>query len=223
MSSEDGDEDSRSDASAAGKPDTKVARLIEDYQLGAGFGDRLEDLWTADDDRRESLRSLADRFNERLLEAAMADAGMPTLDGEVTNLYRLLTDEEVSSGNRTEARRRLEQHGVDIEQLESDFVTYQAIRSYLKAYRGAEYERDTDSTRIESVIETLQRLKTRTSTVAENSLSQLRKSEHLTLGEFRLFVEINVLCEDCNTQYGVVDLLRSGGCECDDIGTGTER
>lgn len=209
---EDGDE-----ASEGGddRPDSKVARLIDAYELGASFGDQLEDRWTAEGDRRESLRSLADRFNRRLLEAAMADAGMATLDGEVANLYRLLTADDVSSGNRTEARRRLEQQGIDVDDLERDFVTYQAIRSYLKDYRGAEYERD-DATTTDGVIETVQRLESRTRAVAETSLDQLRQTDQLSLGQFRLFVEVNVLCEDCGKQYGLIELLQAGSCDCEE-------
>lgn len=195
-------------------PDSKVARLIDEYQLGEQFGQRLEDLWTADNGERESLRALADRFNKRLLGAAIADAGLSIVDGEVDNLYRLLTSDDVSSGNRTEARERLRRNGIDIEQLESDFVTYQAIRSYLKEFRGATYERDSETTRVETVLQTIQRLKSRTRSVAEKSLQQLTDADHISLGEFRVFIDISVLCEDCDTQYGIVELLRKGSCDC---------
>lgn len=194
--------------------DSKVARLIDEYGLGEAYGDRLEALWTAEGSERESLRSLADRFNERLLEAAITDAGMSTVDGEVANIYRLLTDDDVSSGNRIEARRRLEQNGVDVDGLERDFVTYQAIRSYLTEYRDAQYEDDSQVDRAESVIDTIQRLKSRTRSVAERSLDQLRETDRLTLGEFRLFIDISVHCEACGTQYEFVELVKRGGCEC---------
>lgn len=194
--------------------DNKVARLIREYGLGPEFGDGLEELWTADGDERESLRSLAERFNKRLLEEEMTDAGMATVEGEVENFYRLLTDDDVSSGARTEARMRLEQNDIDIDALQRDFVTYQAIRSYLKDYRGAEYEQDDDESRPESAIETINRLQSRVRSVARNRLTQLRDAGHISLGEFRLFVEVNVLCEDCNTQQGIVELLKEGGCEC---------
>lgn len=195
--------------------ESKVARLIEKYGLGEAYGDRLEALWTADGSERESLRTLADRFNRRLLESVTADAGLSTVDGEVENMYRLLTDSDVSGGNRTEARRRLDQHGIDVGEVERDFVTYQAIRSYLSDYRGAEYESNEDTNRIEGVIETLQRLKSRTRSVAEKSLTSLRNTDKIILGEFRLFLEVNVLCEDCDSQYEVVELLKNGGCDCD--------
>ncbi|WP_224450329.1 rod-determining factor RdfA [Haloprofundus salilacus] len=200
------------------RPNSKVARVIDEYDLGPEFGRRLERLWTGDGEERHSLRDLADRFNRRVLEAAMTAAGASTLDGEVENVYRLLTDDEVSSGMRTEARVRLEREGVDVDRLERDFVTYQAIRSYLKEYRGAEYERS-DTDRVENAARSIRRLRSRATTVTEGNLDQLRSNDHITLGEFRLFVDMNVLCEECGAQYGVDELLERGGCDCraDDI------
>jgi hypothetical protein len=197
------------------RPASKVARLIETYDLGPGFGDELEARWTADEPERESLRDLAGLFNRRLLEAALSDAGTSTVDGEVANLYRLLTDDGVSSGTRMEARARLERTGVDVDALESDFVTYQAIRTYLTAYRDAEYERASDEDRIERTVEAIQRLRSRLTSVVEANLDRLRSTDRLTLGEFRLFVDVDVLCEDCGAQYRVVELLKRGGCDCD--------
>lgn len=198
-----------------GAVDSKVARLIEAYGLGEAFGARLEALWTAEDERRESLRSLADRFNRRLLDAAMAEAGRSPVDGEVENMYRLLTGEDVSSGNRTEARSRLERAGVDIDRLERDFVSYQAIRSYLTEYRDAAYEREDDPATVSDAIETIQRLESRLRAVTEKRLGRLAESDRLTIGDFRLFIDVSVLCEDCDTQYGIVELLQRGGCDCD--------
>ncbi|MFC6837995.1 rod-determining factor RdfA [Halomarina ordinaria] len=203
------------DDAAETRPSSKVARLIEEYDLGAAFGDRLERSWTAEGDERLSLRALADLFNERLLESAMRRAGLSTVDGEVDNFYRLLTADDVSSGMRTEARARLERDGVDVEQLERDFVTYQAIRSYLKEYRNAEYQGTSDEARVEGVADTIRRLTARLQSVTEGSLDQLRRTGRLTLGDFRLFVGVDVLCEDCGARYGVLDLLERGGCDCE--------
>jgi hypothetical protein len=200
------------------RPSSKVARLIETYDLGTAFGAELEARWTADGPRRKSLRDLATLFNHRLLEAALADAGTSTVDGEVANLYRLLTDEDVSSGMRMEARARLERDGVDVDELESDFVTYQAIRTYLANYRGAEYDGTTDGDRVDRTVETVQRLRSRIVTVVEESLDRLRAAGRLTLGEFRLFVDVTVLCTECDTQYRVVELLKRGGCDCETDG-----
>lgn len=208
--------DSQDDTDA--RPSSKVARLIDEYELGPAFGERLERRWTADGTDRMSLRDLADLFNRRLLEAAMTRAEMSMVDGEVDNFYRLLTDDDVSSGMRTEARSRLDRESVDVDQLERDFVTYQAIRTYLREFRGAEYEQASDADRIETVTDTIRRLRTRLRSVTTRSLEQLRNTGRITLGEFRLFVDVEVLCEDCGAQYRVDDLLERGGCDCEDDG-----
>lgn len=211
---DDAETPSGSDDGEGDRPKSKVARLIAAYELGGAFGQRLEDAWTAEGAERESLRSLADTFNRELLRSAMTDAGLSPISGEVDNLYRLLTG-DVSSGSRAEARTRLEQEGIDVERLDEDFVTYQAIRSYLREYRGAEYESDETGPRVETVTETVQRLQSRTASVVENSLDRLGGTDRLSLGTFRVFVDVNVLCEDCNTRYPVTELLNRGGCECE--------
>lgn len=191
---------------------TKVARLIDEYGFES-LGPELERRWTADGDDRLSLRALADHFNQQLLAERMADAGMQPLDGEIENIYRLLTDDDVGSADRTRTRRRLERNGVDVEGLRSDFVTYQAIRSYLKGDRGAEHATD-DRPRTVVEAEHIQRLRGRATTVTEERLDQLRNGGHVRLGEFRVFAEINVFCEDCGTRYEIEELLERGGCDC---------
>jgi len=204
------------DRSERGGRSSKVARLIDGYDLGDDFGDELERLWTADGDERKSLRDLAALFNRRLLRVALARAGKSPVDGEVENLYRLLADDDVSSGMRTEARARLERDGVDVDRIERDFVTYQAIRSYLTEYRDAEYQESTATDQLETVTETIQRLRSRLQSITEDGLQRLRSTDRLTLGTFRLFVDVDVLCEDCGTQYGVVELLEREGCDCEE-------
>ena len=118
-------------------------------------------------------------------------------------------------GRRRKARRRLERDGVDVDELERDFVTYQAVRSYLTEYRDAEYEEPSANELAENALETVQRLRSRLRSIAEGSLTRLQSTDRLTLGTFRLFVDVDVLCEDCGAQYGVVDLLERGGCDCE--------
>lgn len=209
---------------ADGTTKTKVGRLLEGYDLGAEYGEQLEAAWTEDGSARKSLRDLAEEFNRRLVAAAMADADMSTLDGEVDNIFRLLTQDDVTAGTRTEVRSRLERNGVDVDQLERDFVTYQAIRSYLQNERGAEYEQTSDADRLERTSDSIERLRSRLSSVCETNLEQLRDTDRITLDEFRLFVSVDVLCEGCGSQYTVAELLERGGCDCEttDSGGGTD-
>ena len=192
---------------------SKVARLIDEYDL-QGLGAELEQLWTAEENRK-SLRELARYFNQQLLGRALEEADVQYLEGEIENTYRLLTDDEVSSAESTRVQRRLERDGVDVDELKSDFVTYQAIRSYLKDHRGAEYTpAETDP--LEREATNVQKLRGRTVSVTEGKLEQFRDNDELTLGEFRTLVDIRVVCEDCNTQFDVLELLDRGGCNCTD-------
>lgn len=204
---------SGSENSATSGRRIKVVRLLDEYDL-QGLGARLEQLWTATGNDRMSLRDLAELFNIELLRAALADVDTQPLDGEIENTYRLLTDDAVTEADRTRTVRQLEREGVDVEQLERDFVTYQAIRTYLTEHRDASYTANTgDRTEVEQ--ESIQRFRGRMLKVIESKLDQLARSEDLTLGEYRTLIDINVLCEDCGAQYGIDELLDRRGCDCD--------
>jgi hypothetical protein len=193
---------------------SKVAALIKKYDFDDSFGDELEAAWTADKPDRKSLRELAEMFNHRVLKSQMTAAGLSTLDGEVSNIYRLLTAEEVSSGMKIEAKNRLKQNGIDVEELKQDFISYQAMRSYLKRYRGAEYVEEDEHDRAEKVLKTVQRLRSRVRSVTTKKLDQLRETKQLALGDYRLFVDIDVLCEDCGMKYSISELLERKECDC---------
>lgn len=189
---------------------SKVARLLQEYDI-EDLGAELERRWTAEEDR-QSLRELAAYFNQQVLERALEGADIRPLDGEVENIYRLLTDDS-SGADGTRIRRRLERDGLDVEAIEKDFVTYQAIRTYLKKHRGAEYTPD-ETDPVEREITNIQQLRGRVDSVTAGKLEQLRASGHLELGTFRTLVDVRVVCEDCNTQFSAIELLERGHCNC---------
>lgn len=190
----------------------KVARVADEYGL-ADVEDELVERWTSADDPA-SLRDLETYFNRRVLEVAVKDAGMNVLDGEVENLYRLLTAEDVSRGVQTETRKKLERNGIDVDQLKSEFVTYQAVRTYLTEGREVEREQTTDAERIEATGESIAQLQQRSVAVAEEKLSQLDRTDRIDVGDFRVLLDVRVFCEDCGNQYEVRELLDRGGCQC---------
>lgn len=193
---------------------SKVERLLDDYDL-RDVGETLEKRWLGTDGTRYSLRELESWFNRQLLRAAMEDAGMNPLDGEVENLYRLLSDDDVSSGMRTQACNRLERNDVDVERLEDDFVSYQSIRTYLRNYRDVSAPTDEETDRVEREMENVQRLKSRFSAVTESKLEGLRKADEIQLGSFRVLADLRVFCETCGSQYPIEEFLERGHCDCD--------
>jgi len=203
-------------AENVGTPNTryKVGTVLSEYEL-LDLHAELPDLWLGESGEEMSLRELADHINIALLRRAMEAAGNDPLEGEVENAYRLLTDDEVSAGVRTQQRNRLERDGVDVDKLENDFVTHQAVYTYLTKGLGISKEKDDETDPLEKHEERIQRLRSRTVAVTDNSLTELRNAGDLTLGSFDTNVDIRVYCQDCETQYELTELLQRGGCACE--------
>lgn len=196
-----------------GRPKPKVVRLIGRYGLD-GIGDDLESRWVGENGERTSLRDLATAFNERLVEQALRSEGMGPSETDPETVYRRLTDDSLTSGVRTETRSRLERNGIDVDALQRDFVTYQAIRSYLQDWRGAEYKQVSDTEKRRKDIESIQRLKRRTSSVTESRIANLRDTSRIDADAFDVMVKTEVLCRECGSQYGATEFIDRGGCDC---------
>ncbi|WP_122088429.1 rod-determining factor RdfA [Halalkalicoccus subterraneus] len=199
-----------------GRSQGKVGRVIEEYGL-EGFGEELEARWTGERGEQSSLRALADLFNRRVLEAALSEAGVRSLDGEVENRYRLLTDDDVSAGMREQTRRELDRAGVPIEEVESDFVSHQSIYTYLTQHREATHPSSVEPTpeeRRQRELDKIGALITRTTVVTEDSFKRLASTEALSTGISDVFVDVQVTCAECGRTSAATTLLEEGGCSC---------
>lgn len=194
---------------------SKVGRVARKYDL-SGMGAALERRWIGEQGERQSLRDLADYFNRRVLEAAIDEANGKTIDGEIENLYRLLIDDDVSASANAQAETKLARMGVDVESVRQDFVSHQAIHTYLTKFKDIEPpgSRDASVDPVEKRAETIQRLRNRLVAVAEHGLESLKNADHLSLGSFDVLVGVTVYCDECGASYDHMDLLARGGCEC---------
>lgn len=190
----------------------KVGRLIHEYGI-EGVGDELERAWTADHDRRKSLRELADQFNQKLLRQEIIKSGEKPIAGEVEALYEGLTGDDTRSADQTRLRRRLRQKEVDIEKLENDFVSYQAIRTYLVKYRGVTYK-PTKTNKINETRDTANQLRNKLSSVLVGRLDRLNATGDIDTGSLSVAVDIRVTCEQCGAQLTMDELLECQTCNC---------
>lgn len=179
------------------------------------WGARLEAEWTGDGTDRTSLRDLATAFNRAVLRAAVREAGGSALDTDVDSLYRTLTDDDASRSDAVRKRRDLERAGVDVDQVESDFVTHQTIYSYLTNVRDASLPEEDSEDRIERKKETVQRLAGRTQVITESTLEELGNADEISDREYEVFVDVRAICGNCGADYGIAALLDQGGCDCD--------
>lgn len=202
-----------SDAEAGSVCGCKVGRAAATYGLSAVHGEFAR-RW---EDEEESVRGLAEAFNRRVLRAGVERAGRTPLDGEIENRYRVLTDDDVDAGSRTQARERLRRDGVPVEDLEDAFVSHQTMYRHLTDCLDAAREpahEDADS-RIEAWRDRLRSLQTRTEQVTRRGLDQLRSAGAVTVGSFEVYVEVNVQCEDCGRFYTAEEFLDRGRCDCE--------
>ncbi|MFC7202626.1 rod-determining factor RdfA [Haloferax namakaokahaiae] len=193
----------------------KIERIADRYEL-SGLGDDVVAAWLGADRGQKSLRELEVEVNKRLIQAALDQAGAHVLDGEADNYYRLLTDDDVSAGSRTEARNALREKGVDVEQLEADIISYQSVYNYLKRHRNVERESpDDEQNAVESGLSTIRKLRSRLRTVTIDVIDRLIKANQVSIGSYEVDVDIRVTCTDCETRLTPTALLSSGHCNCD--------
>ena len=189
---------------------TKVARVIQKYALD-GMAENLEAAWTGEAGERTSLRDLADEFNQAVLEAALSQAGVSSLSVDVSSTYEALRSD--SSSSSTRARRRLEREGVDVDDLTDDFVTHQAIHTYLTKEREASLPPATDDVTNKKA-DTIEKLQGRVTAVAESAISSLANANELDKSTYEVIVDVRAVCPDCGTDVPIGDLFRQGGCDC---------
>ncbi|WP_276273257.1 rod-determining factor RdfA [Haloarcula litorea] len=186
----------------------KVDRVAERRGLTA-IDERLADRW-ADG---ESLRDLEAFFNEAVLRAAMTAAGMETIDGEPSNLYRLLTDDSVTAGKRVDAESRLRRNGVDPDAVVDDFVSYQTVRTHLNDCLGVGTARESTFTAADAR-NTVHKLVSRTESVTLRTIERLCGTGALSIAAPSVTVSVRVACSECNDEYTFSALLDGGGCSC---------
>lgn len=193
------------------KPNSKVHRMIESYGL-SGMGQRLEDAWLGSAGEQKSLRELASEFNQAVLEAALEKEGQETATYDIESIYETLTDEDVPREDGIRTERQLEREGISVDTLRGDFVSHQSIHTYLTEYIGI--RRESQPTSKEDRIDAIERLKGRLTAVAESTLDSLISSDKVSRREYTLIVEVSAVCEECGTDYSLVNLISRGGCDC---------
>lgn len=193
---------------------SKIERIASKYDM-PGIETELAESWLGEQVEQRSLRQLSEYMNQQLLRTAMQKAGMDPLDGEVENMYGLLVEDEATTGMRTQAEETLRQHDIDVEQLRKDFVSHQTIYTYLTEQQNLSKDDSQDRDQTGKAIKSIQRLNNRMVAVSKNTLKNLRSTGRITLGKFNVIVDVHVYCYDCEKQYTIVELLKSGGCSCE--------
>jgi hypothetical protein len=109
---------------------------------------------------------------------------------------------------------RLQKQGIDVDQLQSDFVSYGTVRRHLKNCLGVERESPEADDPAETGAQRIAALQNRTVAVTENTLSQLASAGELAAGDIDVFVDITVSCSECGMHAPVREYIEGNGCDC---------
>jgi hypothetical protein len=186
----------------------KVGRNIDKYELR-----HLDtDLRRRRVDDGESLRDLATFVNAQILDRAMSDAGA-AVAGDATAVYRALTGDDVGSGRQTEVRRRLANAGVQMDDVDRDFVSHQTVRDHLRTCLDVETSRN-GTTDPDDAADLIGCVRDRNEQIIDRTLNRLHEADRLDTGPLDVTFSVRVSCERCGSTYRVDELLDRGGCEC---------
>ncbi|ELY72029.1 rod-determining factor RdfA [Natrinema pallidum] len=187
----------------------KVGRTITSYDL-FDFNAELQRRRTTG----SSLRGLAEFTNTRVVERALEEASVDLI-GDPADIYETLTADEIRPSQRKGLESKLRQQDVDVEQLRSDFVSHQTIKTHLNECLEIDTSRAStvDFERERGTIEWSQ---ARCEKVITQSIDRLQQANELQTGSLHITQTVRVTCADCNRTYKLNDLLEEQTCDCYD-------
>lgn len=158
-----------------------------------------------------TLHDLVGFINTRLTTAALADGSVDTDADPATVYAALVGDSEISATRQGNIRETLAAR-LDLERLQTDFVSHETVRKHLKEHLGI----DTSRGGFESVEELREALETHQRQyrdAVEGALQRATTKGLIDGTEFRVY-QTRVECVDCSRTHRLTELIKNGGCEC---------
>jgi len=182
----------------------KVCRVLDERDMKQ-YEKRLTDQWQADKPQRKGYRQLADWLNTMMLRREMDRAGLSTLGNEPESKYERLRDDDETVA--AEVRTDLRNEGIDVGELDADFVSYGVVRTHIK--ECLDLDRDVESTDWEEDAIAYTR-EHATGKLEDAVRSLVGKGELSACGDIDVHVTLEVECEGCHSRVPIDRALRRG-------------
>lgn len=194
----------------------KVNRVMRKYGL-EHLGDEMVSLWTSTGEDRLTLRELEAWFNKKVTAKAISKSEfeIDLVEPYAEQVYGVLRgDDDTVETDREVLKGELKQKGVKVDDLMEDFVSYQAVNTWLKKSKGAEPpEKDTSQEREAKMIARVRKLRSRCEKVGVDSIELLRKMGDVTTAPVDVDVRFTVTCKECKFPMPITEFISKGGCE----------
>jgi len=215
---EDTDDGDASEGLAEGRRTRKLDVVVDKYDLH-GIVDELESRWTRKNpEERYSIRELEKYLNAAIIRAALEkEVGYSPVNYNPKDIFEILNDgEDVSKSDERFVRQWMEDN-LDLEELESDFVSYYSIFTFLRDVRNAESPNQRDTSPEKAKERGVDRIEQQTSNLNEATKSALKTVKNANVvadNDYEIRVSVRIECPDCGVVLPGAEFIRQGGCEC---------
>lgn len=189
------------------EPCCKVSRVAQDYHI-PDIDRKLEKRR----DHGNSLRDLATYLNKEIFSEALGSAAREVI-GDADSIYEVLYGDDVSRSRRAELRSKLLRNDVDIDSIESDFVSHQTVRNHLHDCREIDTSRES-TVDIGGARKTIEWAQARSEGVIEQTLERLRSANEISEHPTEVTQSVRVGCTACGSTYRIEEFLEQRGCDC---------
>ena len=164
--------------------------------------------WTGADGRSaDGYKALTEWFNKRLLKRVYEEHGRDTVSVHLNREYEIITgDEDIQ---RDELAADLAADGLDIDEVETDLVSWSTMRHHLKGCLEA--EKDTTPAATDWEANTVQMARERAAEKARSVLSSLSSKGRLQDADrAQVDVQVKLSCADCSVRVPFEDAVERG-------------
>lgn len=187
----------------------KIGRKTEQYELDGLSADLVGRYGTQD----ASLRDLAHYINISILEKVLSDIDAD-ITGDPESIYVTMSGDDVDPTRQTTIRDQLIYAGIDVDDLERDFVSHQTVKKHLNKCLGVDTARNGVES-IEEAQELIEWARSRDEQIITRVLERLQRTDVVSTGSVNVTHSVAVTCADCQRTYDVLELLHNGSCNCD--------
>ncbi|KDS92185.1 hypothetical protein FK85_03110 [Halorubrum saccharovorum] len=188
-------------------PCCKVSRIAQEYHIS-----NLDQELIRRREHGDSLRELAVYLNKRILSKALNSAAREVI-GDADSIYDVLHGDDVNRSRQVELRSKLQRNDVDVDEIESDFVSHQTVRNHLHDCREIDTSRDSTAD-IEGARKTIEWAQARSEGVIEQTLERLQSADEISERPTEVTQSVRVACTVCGSTYRIEDFLEQRGCDC---------
>jgi hypothetical protein len=141
----------------------------------------------------------------------MIDGGVDT-DADPATVYAALMSDSGLPAQRQDSIRETLAGRLDLERLQTDFVSHETVRKHLKNHLGIDTSRGGFESQ-EELREALETYQRQYRDAVEGALQRAARAGLLDGTEFRIY-QTRVECVDCSRTVRLSELIENGGCEC---------